>query len=359
MTEPTDVSINKRRRFGETTKFVPIIFVAFVISTLWIIFTVCHLLPMLQFDCTPALRDHNLRKQGWVQLLVFNFLSTMLLLCYVRSVLAHPGEVPDNDAQWEYIPTDGPEVHDPSLNLQESKKSGQRRFCKWCSKYKPDRCHHCRICKTCILKMDHHCPWIYNCVGFKNYKYFFLLLIYSMLTLHYIVWNMGFITVQRLVVIADAPFLVMFLVLFGETMAFFFAVLVTTFLGFHIWLISKAMSTIEFCEKSLPKHNIADKDTPPTKTYDASVYDLGVIGNFRAILGPSLFLMLVPVANQGGDGLTFVSEETRLCHDIDTSKGIRVKGHRNTQRRASRTLSRTAIWKGSPRGGYGHADVDP
>ncbi len=53
--------------------------------------------------------------------------------------------------------------------------------CKKCVAPRPPRAHHCSVCGRCVLKMDHHCPWINNCVGHLNHRHFFLYMVYMVL----------------------------------------------------------------------------------------------------------------------------------------------------------------------------------
>jgi len=285
-----------RGRFGESLKFLPVVFICGVIVGLWLIYTYFHSM--------SSIRSNR------IEVVAFNVSTFLLVVCYIKCILVHPGAIPeaDEDPSWEYLhspdsgatqtvsfpPTDGVGV------VKETKRSGERRCCKWCSKYKPDRCHHCRVCRICILKMDHHCPWIYNCVGFRNHKYFFLWLLYSTIDCHIISWTLKDSLMDTL---RDkgSSFLTMFFMLFGETLAVLLAMFVTAFFFFHIWLMLKAMTTIEFCEKQVKRMG-----------YDGSIYDRGTIGNIKSVLGENPILWLLPCSPPAGEGLRFTTEDQPL-----------------------------------------------
>lgn len=56
-------------------------------------------------------------------------------------------------------------------------------YCFICDMVKPVRTHHCKTCKKCVQRMDHHCPWTGNCVGVDNVRYFIQFLFYASFTL--------------------------------------------------------------------------------------------------------------------------------------------------------------------------------
>merc|ERR1719401_2280756 len=83
---------------------------------------------MLQLYDPPDAVDAEARWRGMVQGIVFNFITLMLFACYIRCILVHPGEVP-SAAPWLY--TTLPGAAKPPPPLQEQKKTGERRHCKW------------------------------------------------------------------------------------------------------------------------------------------------------------------------------------------------------------------------------------
>jgi len=280
---------------------LPVAFVIWIIGTIWFLYGWLHLWVLLQLHVESALRDEARFQRGFIQACVSQSLTLLLLICFIRAIFTDPGSVPETP-EWrnreyslkaKYSSEDTKDRDGDKLEHHEVKQSGERRFCKWCDRYKPDRCHHCRVCRSCILRMDHHCPWIANCVGFRNHKFFFLLVFYALADVAFIIITMTE-SVTRAVT-DETPSKHRFLLVFCMTLSVIMGLLLQMFFALHVWLMLKATTTIEFCEK---RHRRTVVGGPVS-------WNVGIIKNMQAVLGSNFFLWLLPLSPPDGEGLYF------------------------------------------------------
>ncbi|GAB5566220.1 palmitoyltransferase ZDHHC20 isoform X1 [Prionailurus iriomotensis] len=143
------------------------------------------------------------------------------------------------------------------LPIYTTSASRTIRYCERCQLIKPDRAHHCSACDICILKMDHHCPWVNNCNELSDTR---------------------------------AKFHVLFL-FFVSTM-FFISVL--SLFSYHCWLVGRNRTTIESFRS-------------PTFSYgpDGNGFSLGCSKNWRQVFGDEKKYWLLPIFSSLGDGCSF------------------------------------------------------
>ncbi|KAJ7533071.1 hypothetical protein O6H91_13G031700 [Diphasiastrum complanatum] len=170
--------------------------------------------------------------------------------------------------------------------VSESNFSAMIRWCKRCQKPKPPLTHHCHICHRCILKMDHHCRilLLYLWAGCGYAMYMASLLLFAQ-------------NDQE-----DSRVLFTFilaLAVFGS---------LSCLVGWHLYLIMSAQTTIEFHTNCRRR-----KEARLRGEVWGNEFDLGMFQNFRNVFdrggsGWWWLMVLLPIrCAPKGDGMHFVS----------------------------------------------------
>lgn len=257
--------------------------------------------------------------------LTFHIFVILLVVSYLRAMLTSPGTIPKNgvwadprhfgihpdvEAKITKIMSDINTDIDADAELikavpvlERKKGNAGYRYCnKSCDLYKPDRTHHCKFCKMCVLRMDHHCPYLANCVGYGNYKFFFLALFYAVCCTGTVLGAMAVRFYEAFNPILDTGYFFAFdlpvvLVYFVCLLLF---VMIGMFFAYHVYLTANVMTTIEYKEKQ--------QATSPSLRHQFKVahmkYDNGYFQNLCHVLGP-LYLWLLPLAPSHADGGTY------------------------------------------------------
>nr|CAG4709277.1 unnamed protein product [Naegleria fowleri] len=163
----------------------------------------------------------------------------------------------------------------------DTKSVPGKNWSKWCGRCqqpKPIRAHHCHICDVCVLRMDHHCPWLNNCVGLQNHKYFvgfigFLafaaLYNFGMISLGVF----GFYTPDPILYATWSGWLTFVMVLSGSL-----GLTMTTFTGWHVYLVLTNQTTIEFQFNKMKsvRSKVSGSENP---------YNIGIKNNIQQVYG--------------------------------------------------------------------------
>ncbi|XP_035525738.1 palmitoyltransferase ZDHHC9 [Morone saxatilis] len=218
--------------------------------TLFLIVGTCAL--FFAFEC-PYLAVHLSPAIPVFAALLFLFVMAMLL----RTSFSDPGVLPralPEEATFIEMEIEAANGNVPAgqrpppriRNVQINNQIVKLKYCYTCKIFRPPRASHCSICDNCVDRFDHHCPWVGNCVGKRNYRYFYLFTMsLSLLTIYIFTFDIVHVVMRSvdngfLNTLKETPGTVL------EVLVCFFTLWsVVGLTGFHTYLISLNQTTNE------------------------------------------------------------------------------------------------------------------
>ncbi|XP_020592342.1 probable protein S-acyltransferase 7 [Phalaenopsis equestris] len=120
-------------------------------------------------------------------------LTAVVIVSLIMASTRDPGIIPRNESS-------------PLEDIASSSRVRSRRitidgievrikYCRICKIFRPPRSFHCQVCDNCVEKFDHHCPWLSQCVGLRNNRYYmmfiFMALVFFVYMLSFSWWKIG------------------------------------------------------------------------------------------------------------------------------------------------------------------------
>uniref|UniRef100_A0ABD2WTX7 Palmitoyltransferase n=1 Tax=Trichogramma kaykai TaxID=54128 RepID=A0ABD2WTX7_9HYME len=291
-------------------KWFPVLFILTITAWSYYAFVVPFCMNMVSNKVAQA-----------IYLIIFHIFFILLIWSYWKTVATNLIKIPEkfilqqdsldrmqalignNDAMSEVL-----NDYAKDLPVVTRTIKGEIRFCEYCKIVKPDRCHHCSVCSQCVLKMDHHCPWVNNCVGFHNYKFFILFLGYATLYTLFI----SLTTLEHFIIFfkvkqsGPGTFHVIFLFIVA---GMFFLSLSSLFF-YHCFLTLNNRTTLEAF-----RHPVFRSGK------DRNGFSLGKLNNFQEVFGDIPRLWFLPIFTSLGNGWIFPIRQVEGASNTYDSMG--------------------------------------